>query len=117
MVVTRLFTGDDGESHFEDIEVPLEDQGMIGRMSAREAVADIIFRTTGSDYDYDWHNAPEEQYIIILSGRVEIQVGDGTKRVFGPGDIISAEDTTGRGHISKAIDDEPRRSIFVTKNR
>jgi hypothetical protein len=27
--------------------------------------------------------------------------------------VLLAEDTTGRGHISRALDSEPRRSIFV----
>ena len=28
--------------------------------------------------------------------------------------ILLAEDTTGRGHISRAVDDQPRASIFIT---
>ena len=52
--------------------------------------------------------------IFMLSGGgVEIEVGDGTKRRLGAGDILLAEDTTGRGHISRAIDERPRLSVFV----
>ncbi len=113
--VTRLYTGGDGESHFEDIEVPFEDFGPGGSMSKRLAATGIIFRETGNDYDYDWHNAPRRQYILMLAGGgVEIEVGDGTTRRFHAGDVLLAEDTTGRGHISRAIDDDPRVSIFVT---
>ena len=115
MHVTRLYTGTDGESHFENVEVAQRDEGAIGRISRLEEATGVLFRETGPDYDFDWHNAPRRQYVVMLSGgRVEIEIGDGTKRTFGPGDVLLAEDTTGRGHISRAVDDEPRRSIFIT---
>ena len=44
--VTRLYTGPDGESHFEDIEVPLEDKGNRGRLSEPIKATEIIFRET-----------------------------------------------------------------------
>lgn len=114
MQITRLYTGADGESHFEEIEIALHDAGAIGRLSERVATTGIIFRTTSPDYDYTWHTAPQRQYIIMLDGAVEIEIGDGTIRRFGPGSIVLAEDTTGRGHISRAVDQQPRSSIFVT---
>ena len=114
MKITRLYTGSDGESHFEDIEIPLEDSGDIGKMSQFQDATGIIFRETGPDYDYDWHTVPRRQYVITLSGGVDIEVGDGTTRRFGPGDILLAEDTTGRGHRSRAVNSQPRESIFVT---
>jgi hypothetical protein len=115
MQVTRIFTGTDGESHFEDMDIPLEDLGPVGAMSKLIEATGVVFRETGADYDLDFHNAPRRQFVLMLSGgEVEIEVGDGSKRLLGPGDILLAEDTTGRGHISRAIDDQPRVSIFVT---
>lgn len=114
MKVTRLYTGGDGESHFEDIDIPLEDAGDIGRLSELEEATGIIFRETSSEYDYDWHNAPRRQYIIMLDGAVDVEIGDGTVRRFSTGDVLLAEDTTGRGHISRAVNNQPRKSIFVT---
>ena len=114
MKYTRLYTGADGESHFEDVEIPLEERVGFSLLSSSEKTTGIIFRETGGDYYIDWHNAPRRQYIITLEGEVEIEAGDGTVRRFGPGDIMLAEDTTGRGHISRAVDNQPRKSIFVT---
>jgi uncharacterized cupin superfamily protein len=74
----------------------------------------IFFSTTGADYDLDWHNAPRRQFVITLEGQVDIMASDGTKRRFGPGDIMFADDTTGRGHISRAVNNKPRKAIFVT---
>ncbi len=113
MKITRLYTGSDGESHFEDIDIPLKDRGKIGKLSDTIKTTGIIFRETSGDYNYTWHNAPRRQYIIML-GEVEIEVGSGTKRRFKAGDILLVEDTTGRGHISRAVSKKPRKSIFVT---
>ena len=115
MRVTRIFTGPDGESHFADLDIPLEDSGSIGSLSDPIEATGAIFRETGPDYDLDWHNAPRRQFVVMLSGgQVEIEVGDGSKRRLGPGDVLLAEDTTGRGHRSRAIDGEARTSLFIT---
>ena len=115
MKVARLCAGPDGESHFEAIDIPLGDIGRVDRRSELMAATGILFRETGAEYNRDdWHTTPRRQFIIMLEGKVEIVVGDGTERQFGPGDILLAEDTTGRGHISRAVDNQPRTSIWVT---
>ena len=114
MRVTRVYTGSDGESHFEDLEIPLTDHGPIGRLSAFIPATGLILRETGPEYDYDWHPAPRRQAILMLAGAVDIEIGDGTIRRFGPGTILFAEDTTGRGHVSRAVDGQSRTSVFVT---
>jgi quercetin dioxygenase-like cupin family protein len=55
----------------------------------------------------EWHPSPKEQLTIYISGRIEATVSDGEARMFGPGDITLLEDTTGVGHRSKVIGDEP----------
>ena len=114
MKVTRIYTGEDGESHFAEIDIPIRDAGEIGALSERFPVSDIIFRETAGDYDYSWHNAPCRQFVLMLDGSVEIEVSDGTRRTFHSGDILLAEDTSGRGHISRAVNGQPRKSVFVT---
>ena len=114
MHITRIYTGEDGESHFEDVEIPLVDIGEIGRLSELQGATGVLFRETDGDYDFDFHCAPRRQYVINLDAAVEIETGDGTKRRIGAGEILLAEDTHGRGHKSRAVDAEPRRCIFVT---
>ncbi len=114
MKVTRLYTGPDGESHFQDIDISLDDIKGSERMSELINATGIIFRETSGAYDLGWHPAPRRQFVINLEGRVELVVGDGSKRILGPGDILLAEDTTGHGHISRAVNNQPRKSIFVT---
>lgn len=114
MKITRIYTGDDGESHFEDVEIPLTDRGVIGAISALHPASGIAFRETEGSYDFGFHNAPRRQYIVNLDAAVELETGDGTKRVIGPGEVLLAEDLTGRGHISRAVDGRRRRSLVVT---
>jgi len=114
MKATRLYTGEDGESHFEDFDIPLQDAGDIGALSELFPVTGIIFRETDEAYDYSWHNAPRRQFVLMLRGSVEIEASDGSRRIFHGGDILLAEDTTGRGHISRAVNSQRRTSVFVT---
>ncbi|MEW6145866.1 MAG: hypothetical protein AB1598_12700 [Thermodesulfobacteriota bacterium] len=114
MKITRVYSDPSGESHFGEIEIGLRDKGSIGRLSERFPVKSMIFRENDSDYDYDWHNAPERQYIVLLDGEIEIEVGDGERRIFRGGDVIFVEDVDGRGHRTRVTNNRPRRSVFVT---
>ena len=114
MKIVRVYTGADNKSHFEDIEVPLKSGGKAGALSDLIKATGVIFRETGGDYNFDFHNAPRRQYVVNLEGEVEIEVGDGTKRILRTGDILLAEDTTGQGHISRAVGGKPRKSLFIT---
>lgn len=114
MRYARLYTGPDGLSHFQDVDMPLT-RGRNGQyLSELIKATGVIFRVTGPDYDYDWHNAPRRQFVVNLEGAVEIVASDGITRCFGPGEIVLAEDTTGKGHISRAVNGQPRKSLFIT---
>lgn len=109
---TRIYTGDDGRSHFEDLEIPL-DETERGLMSGAVPVGGpVFFRATPPGGDLDFHVAPRRQFVIHLAGQVEIELGDGTSRRFGVGDVLLADDTTGEGHVSRDVE-TPRRQIFV----
>ena len=45
--------------------------------------------------------------------RTQNSEGDGTRIRLYPGHIMLAEDTTGQGHISKAVGDKDRVSLFL----
>jgi len=114
MTVVRIYTGSDNQSHFEDVKIPLKATGKVGFLSDLMKATGVVFRETGGDYNYDFHTAPRRQYVVNLEGEVEIEVGDGTKRILRSGDILLAEDTTGQGHISRAVAGKPRKSLFIT---
>lgn len=113
MDVVRVYTGDDGRSHFEDVTVPLTERSATGRLSELWPGKGVQFREVDGDYALDFHNAPRRQLVVNLTGSVEIEVGDGTVRTLGPGSILLAEDTDGEGHISRNVGGEPRTCLFI----
>jgi hypothetical protein len=113
MRIHNLYTDAQGQSHFRDIEVEWAEEGRAGKLSKRLPATGIIFREVQPDYDLDWHPAPRRQYIINLDAGVQITASDGEARVIGAGEVILVEDTTGKGHLSKAVEGKIRHCIFV----
>ncbi len=116
MKVLRVYTGEDGKSHFEDMEIDLPRQGPPGRMSELQEGEGVIFRSSPADYDSGFHNAPRRQYVVILSGEMEVETGDGSKRRLASGDILLGDDMTGEGHITRAVGGRPGHSLFIPLN-
>ena len=95
MKVTRIYTGDDGESRFEDFDIPLRDAGDIGSLSELVKATGIIFRETAGDYDggileftfgsveRTWMAAvpvyfhPWDEWFIALAPGLEFEGSDG----------------------------------------
>ena len=107
IMMTRIYTGPDGLSHAEEIE-----------MKANNGVTEMM-KATGAQFSRrppgpasDWHVGPRRQYVITLSGRAELEVAGGKKVAVGPGHINLIEDTTGKGHITHNLGPEDR--IVVT---
>jgi hypothetical protein len=103
MLITRLYSGDDGQTHVE--EMSLDTHAELGKLQAAEG---IVFRSTPPGDFIDWHPAPRRQFVITLAGEVEIGLGDGTVHRWGPGHVNLAEDLTGKGHTTRVVGDVPR---------
>src|SRR4030095_885746 len=112
--ITRIYSDENGDSHFEDVSILMSEAGSIGALSEKYPVKDIIFREVEPSYDWEFHTAPEKQYIILLDGKIQIETSMGVIRSFHAGEILLVEDTTGKGHKTKNLVPEKRKSIFVT---
>ena len=105
----RIYTGKDGQSHFEKFDPPQAPPAQ----APMEPVKGISFNRFEPGNFMDWHHAPRRQYVITLSGQMEIVTGDGTTMRFGPGDVLLAEDLTGKGHTTRVMGSEARVSVVV----
>ena len=114
MRIHNLYTDPSGQSHWRDVEVEWVEETRSGKLSKRLPATGIIFREVPATYDLDWHPAPRRQYIINLDAGVEITASDGEARKIGAGEVTLVEDTTGKGHLSKALEAKMRNCIFVT---
>ena len=112
--VTRVYSDENGDTRFEDISISLNDAGEIGKLSEGLAVKSLIFREVEATYDYDFHNAPQKQYLILIDGGIEIETTLGEKRQFKTGEVLLLEDTEGKGHRTRNLEPRSRRSVFIT---
>lgn len=97
--VTRMFTGPDGLTHFEEVPMPAGFAKVAGVQFSDRRGAATNARVS------DWHPAPHRRYVVTLSGRAEIVGSAGNKLFIADRDhILLAEDLTGKGHTTKAID-------------
>lgn len=108
MTITRLYTGPDGHSHAETLSLESHPQ-----LTSAMAAKDISFREIPAGHFLDWHPAPRRQFVIMLSGGMEIGLRDGSTLRFGPGDVLLAEDVTGSGHTRRVNPDQPRLSATI----
>ena len=100
----KLYTGPDNASHVIE--------GAVAENDRTDVVA-IHLKETPAHSSLDWHDAPERQFVITLSGTLEFTTRDGEKFVVRPGDVLVAADTVGSGHKWRLIDDQPWRRAYV----
>ncbi len=110
MRIIRIYTGEDQQSHFEELDIPLMAVAA-GQESSLIPTAGLLFRENHVGVA-DFHPAPRRQFVVTISGVGELECGDGTRRRFGAGDVLLADDLTGQGHITREIQG-PRRMIFI----
>lgn len=97
----RIYTGDDGESHIEEHPIVFAERD--GTRSVPEEATAVTWVTREEGSFIDFHPAPRRQYVLYLTASVEVGLADGTTVLMEPGDVLQAEDTTGRGHTSRVL--------------
>ena len=107
MKCLRIFATPDGESHFGEIDVPIAmsqpspDGVALGLSSHYPASHIRFFHFPAGVRDAGWHNPPGRVLAISLDGIVELETSDGEVRLCPAGSCLLAEDTHGKGHISR----------------
>jgi len=112
---TRIAADGAGGSIFQDDEIaldtPLAVVGMppmhAGAIPAASAAVYLEVDMSGGYPHPASHPAPQKQWVVMLRGVIEVEVTDGSRRTFGPGDLFRAEDTEGTGHITRLVGDPP----------
>ena len=103
----RIFADESGETHMEDFEIAFlprklfEDNPPL-RLSRNFPTSwcNICHVPSGMG-EVDWHNPPQRLLVLWLSGEVEFETSDGDVRRLPAGSVVLAEDTSGKGHISR----------------
>lgn len=100
MQLFRLYTGLDGQSHFET----LEGAKAAPFLNDTKPATGYLIRDDYAPHIVNFHRAPRRRWVITLQGSVTIAVGDGSSKTFYPGDVFLAEDTSGQGHMVQPKD-------------
>jgi quercetin dioxygenase-like cupin family protein len=108
MKVVRIYTGADNQTHFQDL-----DADTFATLASKVGEGAVRVNQGPAKSFSDFHNAPRRQYVVIMAGAMEIEIGDGATRQLGPGDVLVAEDLTGKGHITRGVGEDPRITLTV----
>ena len=73
----RLWSGPDGNSHFEEGVIDLEPGQRGDMLSDKFPIASVSFQQTNLDPKLGWHPDPARQLVITLSGALEFTTHDG----------------------------------------
>jgi hypothetical protein len=115
--VTRLYTGPDGQTHAEEINVKLAPSALQdGTARSDVKVTNMRFVRWPPGHVNDWHNAGEvggRQYVITISGRGEVELADGKRISLEPGRVLLGEDLTGKGHLTRTAGSNDWVSVHV----
>src|SRR5262245_55863188 len=103
----RIFADANGETHMEDVDIVLQPKQLFKdnpplRLTDNFAASwyNICYVPSGM-HEVDWHNPPQRLLVLWLTGEVEFETSDGDIRRLPAGSVVLAEDTTGKGHISR----------------
>jgi hypothetical protein len=118
MRYTRVHSGADGETHFEELDTAGEtararESDLVGTVSETFPVTGIYFREVVEESSPLPHNAPFPLFIIGLRGTFSIEVSGGEIREFPPGSVVLVEDTEGKGHTTRRVGEEPRATLMA----
>ena len=114
----RIYADEKGVSHFGMIDIPLEFNNYappaipLNTSTLNPANACIFLELPVGWYG-DWHPTPVRQWLILMSGECEFEAGDGERMRQRAGDVVMLDDTTGKGHCTRVIGDDPVRIASI----
>jgi hypothetical protein len=103
----RIYATPDGESHFDEIDIPATKRSVFPDTAPFEISADypassICFaRIPAAMREVGYHTVPERVLTVRLDGSVEYETSDREVRHVEAGSFVLVEDTHGKGHISR----------------
>jgi hypothetical protein len=115
---TRIVATTEGSSCFVDAELALSEASIAEGVppllvSAPIELSAAVFLEHSEANDWRFHTTPTRVLVILMSGKILAETGDGDRREFGVGDVISVEDTTGKGHLSRPLTADVRMAMLL----
>ena len=112
-VVWRIFSGEDGKSRMEMLDLKMAPRGGGGLASAAFSATAVQVVYIPPDQEVRWHNAPRRQVVTTVAGEGELETGDGQILVLRPGVMTVVEDVEGEGHLTRPRGSAGRLVLFI----
>ena len=114
----RLYADEQGESHFEDVEIDLAPTDYTPPappldLSSFTAATQFGFMRAPPGWSSDWHPSSSRNIFVVLGGEWEVTASDGEARRFAAGSVLLVEDTSGKGHASRVMSDTDSLAVMV----
>lgn len=117
-----LETGPDGRARFREESVSLSEGNPQAMLSAMMPSWGCQLRQSPVGFRSQFHCTVTPQWVVILSGSMEIGLQDGGSRIFAPGEHFYSADTLPdgaafdakvHGHWSRQVGHDPLVTLFV----
>ena len=112
-----LYTGFDGKTHFKDEALPWHP---VANLATEPLYVTPLQDATHLGFLYgpvgrtaDWHPTPRKQFVMVLTGSMEVEAGDGEKRTFTPGSVLLVTDVDGMGQKTRGVGDQAVLLVWV----
>jgi hypothetical protein len=104
--IMRIYADPSGDSHFAELDIEYESADFVPPappvlISGPAGASAYRFELVPPGWHGDWHPVPQRLLAVYLSGSGEMTASDGETRALLPGTVLLAEDTMGKGHISR----------------
>ena len=113
----HVFGGNDGETHFADIDLPLSPAPGSETVSLLQLPAQSIgyaeYPVAQEQIIPGFHETPGRHFITPLRGGFEVFVTDGSSREVTAGDLIFFDDLNTKGHLTKQLPGEARVNLIL----
>jgi hypothetical protein len=107
MKCLRIYATPDGESHFDEVELPITEKVTVAagvkpfQRSKRYLASGVEFTQIPAGTLVDWHTVPAPVLVVRLTGSAEYETSGGGVRHVSAGEFVLAEDTHGKGHMTR----------------
>lgn len=107
MKCLRIYATPDGESHFDEIELPTTRQSVHQDATPFDVTASYSASTVRITHipagmrEVAWHTVPMPMLTVRLDGSVEYETSDGAIRHVAAGSFVLVSDLHGKGHLSR----------------
>ena len=118
MRYTHIFTLSNGETSLSLISTELKNADFV-KNNQKVAIKDfgdaknLKFCSLPKGWDGGWHNSPVKQFIIGVSGAIQITCSDNSQVNVKAGEVVLLEDLTGKGHHTEVTSNGTWNGVMV----